>query len=188
MIIHRQQHEQPEGWPDAEMMEQAHADSTPVGSCMVCGHVAPFGVWNAKNPEVGVCRACKEAPDKMRKACEERAEAVNESILFAAKVHNLALQADLWRDEFLRIKALSPGPEIEGLCNRAISEITQRLDLIQQRDKAEKERDTLASQLAQAQQELFELQGDYLKLSSTCIDATARANRLEEQLAKHAKP
>lgn len=103
--------------------------------------------------------------ERYRRACEDRAEAANESMLLAVKVHNLALQADLWRDEFLRIKALSPGPEIEGLCDRAISDITQRFDLIQQRDKAEKQRDTLASQLAQAQRTIDETLSENTRLT-----------------------
>lgn len=37
---------------------------------------------------------------------------------------------DLMRDEFQRINALQPGPEIEALCNRAVSDIERNVPLI----------------------------------------------------------
>lgn len=49
---------------------------------------------------------------------------------------------DLMCDEFQRIKALAGLPlEAHTFCERAISGIKQRVPLIEQRDKAEKERD-----------------------------------------------
>ncbi len=44
---------------------------------------------------------------------------------------------DLMRDEFIRIKSIANDDEIKGLCNRAISNITQRYPVISQRDKLE---------------------------------------------------
>jgi hypothetical protein len=46
---------------------------------------------------------------------------------------------DLMVDEFLRIKALQPGSEIEELCDRAISDIRQNVPVIEQRDRLLKE-------------------------------------------------
>jgi hypothetical protein len=46
---------------------------------------------------------------------------------------------DLMIDEFKRIKALTKDTEIQGLCDRAISNTQQLVPVIVQRDKAEKE-------------------------------------------------
>jgi ribosomal protein L37E len=63
-------------------------------------------------------------------------------------------QLDLMRDEFKRINSLaqcsvdwSNAEEIKGLCERAIGNISQKVPLIEQRDKAEAERDNLKSSL-----------------------------------------
>jgi dephospho-CoA kinase len=54
----------------------------------------------------------------------------------AQRVEQLESTLDLMRDEFARIKALAPSEEIIGLCERAVSNITQHTSLIEQRDKA----------------------------------------------------
>lgn len=58
---------------------------------------------------------------------------------------------DLMRDEFQRILVLTEDAEIKGLCERAQKNIKQRVPLIEQRDKAEAERDQLKAQLAELQ-------------------------------------
>ena len=32
----------------------------PKSSCLICGHIKPFGVWNAEHPETGVCIECRD--------------------------------------------------------------------------------------------------------------------------------
>ena len=56
---------------------------------------------------------------------------------------NLLLQnkADMWRDEFTRIKALCHGKplewlEVEGICDRAMQDIRSNISLIDQRERA----------------------------------------------------
>lgn len=48
---------------------------------------------------------------------------------------------DLMTDEFKRIKALGVDSEVKGLCERAITNTKQWVPVIEQRDKAEAERD-----------------------------------------------
>jgi hypothetical protein len=62
---------------------------------------------------------------------------------------------DLMRDEFQRIRALNPSSEIMGICERAVSGITQRVSVIQQRDQAERERATLQARLAELVENAF---------------------------------
>jgi len=66
---------------------------------------------------------------------------------------NDAQSLDLFRDEFLRIKAISDNPEVIGLCERAVSNITQHTPILKQRD-------TLASALKEAEQERDEARKD----------------------------
>lgn len=54
---------------------------------------------------------------------------------------DLQNKADMWRDEFARIKALCHGKplewlEVEGICDRAMSDIRSNISLIDQREKA----------------------------------------------------
>lgn len=56
---------------------------------------------------------------------------------------------DLFKDEFLRIKACPDvSPEVTELCDRALSGIKQHISVLEQRDKAEKERDQLRAENA----------------------------------------
>jgi len=64
---------------------------------------------------------------------------------------------DLMNDEFCRIVALNPGPEITNICQRAMTIIHQKVPVITQRDDLLKkvfevgaERDQLKAELAQA--------------------------------------
>lgn len=61
-------------------------------------------------------------------------------------------KADMWRDEFMRIKALvyngdSTCKEIEGICNRALDEIESKISLISQIAISESINTALRSQL-----------------------------------------
>ncbi len=188
-IIHRQTHPEPEGWPDAEMMEQAH-EATSAASCMVCGCVAPFGVWNGENPSVGVCVLCKKAVEGYRRACEQRHEAVSESLLMATKIHNMESQADLWRDEFQRIKASAASlpvdqvyiNEITALCDRAVSDITQRVPVIQQRDKAENEVARLKAENERLRELALEQQVELARVNPENATLRARIAELEQEI------
>jgi len=71
------------------------------------------------------------------------AEADAAKMLGMATDLNMLLQnkADMWRDEFQRIKALCHGKsldflEIEGVCDRAAQDIRSQIPLIDQREKA----------------------------------------------------
>ncbi|MFP8968556.1 hypothetical protein ACKC9G_18385 [Pokkaliibacter sp. CJK22405] len=55
---------------------------------------------------------------------------------------------DLMADEFKRIKALNPGPEIVGLCDRAIRVTKQNVPVIEQRDRLESELNKLRREIA----------------------------------------
>lgn len=68
-------------------------------------------------------------------------------------------KADMWRDEFLRIKALCHGKppeflEIAGICDRAISDIRSNISLIDQREKAADEIARLRDYIDHAQRTL----------------------------------
>lgn len=52
------------------------------------------------------------------------------------------------RDEFRRIVALGPDPEILGICERAITEIEQAVPVVIQRDDLLKDKSTLRRALA----------------------------------------
>jgi hypothetical protein len=57
----------------------------------------------------------------------------------------LSDELDLMRDEFARIKALNSNSEINALCERAVTKITQNVSVIQQRDEAEEKLKALQS-------------------------------------------
>jgi hypothetical protein len=66
-------------------------------------------------------------------------------------------KADMWRDEFLRIKSLCFGKsleflEIEGICNRALDEIAAKVSLIEQREIVAQERDAMREKLWKAEE------------------------------------
>lgn len=74
---------------------------------------------------------------------------------------NLLLQnkADMWRDEFQRIKALCHGKpleflEIAGICDRAAQDIRSNISLIDQREKAADEIARLRDYIDHAQRTL----------------------------------
>jgi len=74
---------------------------------------------------------------------------------------NLLLQnkADMWRDEFQRIKALCHGKsldflEIAGICDRAMQDIRSNISLIDQREKAADEIVRLRDYIDHAQRTL----------------------------------
>lgn len=74
---------------------------------------------------------------------------------------NMLLQnkADMWRDEFARIKALCHGKplewlEIAGICDRAMSDIRSNISLIDQREKAADEIARLRDYIDHAQRTL----------------------------------
>jgi hypothetical protein len=54
-------------------------------------------------------------------------------------------ELDLMRDEFARIKALNSNSEVNALCERAVTKITQNVSVIQQRDEAEEKLKSLQS-------------------------------------------
>lgn len=56
---------------------------------------------------------------------------------------------DLMKDEFARIKALPCCPEINQICDRAVSEIEQITSVIAQRDELRKALVAVMSELAQ---------------------------------------
>jgi len=61
-------------------------------------------------------------------------------------------KADLWRDEFLRIKALTENPEIIGLCDRALTDIEQAVPVVARCETLEKENAHLRQELAHYKQ------------------------------------
>lgn len=74
---------------------------------------------------------------------------------------NMMLQnkADMWRDEFARIKALCHGKplewlEVAGICDRAMSDIRSNISLIDQREKAADEIARLRDYIDHAQRTL----------------------------------
>lgn len=76
----------------------------------------------------------------------EKELADSQKMLGMATELNMMLQnkADMWRDEFARIKALCHGKplewlEVEGICDRAMSDIRSNISLIDQREKAAEE-------------------------------------------------
>lgn len=78
---------------------------------------------------------------QIRKLQQELAD--SPKMLGMATELNMMLQnkADMWRDEFARIKALCHGKplewlEVEGICDRAMSDICSNISLIDQREKA----------------------------------------------------
>lgn len=96
---------------------------------------------------------------QIRKLQQELAD--SPKMLGMATDLNLLLQnkADMWRDEFQRIKALCHGKsleflEIAGICDRAISDIRSNISLIDQREKAADEIARLRDYIDHAQRTL----------------------------------
>ncbi len=83
-------------------------------------------------------------------------------MLGMATTLNMELQnkADMWRDEFQRIRAivydsdLHTNSEIAGICDRAISDIRSNISLIDQREKAADEIARLRDYIDHAQRTL----------------------------------
>lgn len=67
---------------------------------------------------------------------------------------------DLMADEFKRVKALNPSPEIVDLCERALRVTHQNVPVVEQRDRLETEVNRLRAQLASG---LEEKQADELE-------------------------
>lgn len=84
------------------------------------------------------------------------------AVLGMATTLNMELQnkADMWRDEFQRIRAivydsdLHTNSEIAGICDRAISDIRSNISLIDQREKAADEIARLRDYIDHAQRTL----------------------------------
>ncbi len=79
---------------------------------------------------------------------------------------------DLMRDEFQRIKLLTDNTEIIGLCDRAMSNITQRVPVIRQRD------DALAT-LSLTQSKLAAMEGVLRMDALWCFDNAEPPSELE---------
>jgi hypothetical protein len=87
--------------------------------------------------------------------------------------NHLSLQnkADMWRDEFLRIKALCFGKsldflEIEGICNRALDEITSKISLIEQRETVAQELNAMREKLWKTEEALQKI----IRSVPACVD------------------
>ena len=96
---------------------------------------------------------------QIRKLQQELAD--SPKMLGMATELNMLLQnkADMWRDEFARIKALCHGKplewlEIAGICDRAMSDIRSNISLIDQREKAADEIARLRDYIDHAQRTL----------------------------------
>jgi len=92
---------------------------------------------------------------------QHKALADSPKMLGMATDLNLLLQnkADMWRDEFQRIKALCHGKsldflEIAGICDRAMQDIRSNISLIDQREKAADEIARLRDYIDHAQRTL----------------------------------
>jgi seryl-tRNA synthetase len=71
-----------------------------------------------------------------------------------AKLEEVEAHLDLMVDEFKRIIAIVPNLEVEGICTRAITQTRQRVPVIEQRDKTERERDEAQARLKEAREVL----------------------------------
>ena len=96
---------------------------------------------------------------QIRKLQQELAD--SPKMLGMATELNMLLQnkADMWRDEFARIKALCHGKplewlEVAGICDRAMSDIRSNISLIDQREKAADEIARLRDYIEHAQRTL----------------------------------
>jgi len=96
---------------------------------------------------------------QIRKLQQELAD--SPKMLGMATELNMLLQnkADMWRDEFARIKALCHGKplewlEVAGICDRAMSDIRSNISLIDQREKAADEIARLRDYIDHAQRTL----------------------------------
>ena len=94
--------------------------------------IAELEAWGNK----AVARADRET-DKRKELEGREAAYVEGAAVLARRIAELEGQHDLMRDEFMRIKSLDgSSSELIALCHRAISEIEQRVPLIEQRDRA----------------------------------------------------
>lgn len=104
----------------ADICDCHNQQPKPMGKCTKCG--TNF-VGTAENPPPdGLCRYCEM--DRLKDAL------------------------DMQRDEFKRIIALGPDPEILGICKRAISTIEQTVPVTVQRDKFKSAASKLRNALA----------------------------------------
>jgi hypothetical protein len=109
--------------------------------------------------------------------------------MVTAKINVLTDHIDLMVDEFKRIKAVTYGnKEVEGLCDRAVSNTYQHVPVIVQRDTAE----ALATQLAT--DALTSLLGivctpaeGYLKAPQCLANDIGNLRKLEEAATKRAE-
>jgi plasmid maintenance system antidote protein VapI len=91
---------------------------------------------------------------------------------------NLQNKADMWRDEFERIKAIEFSKhgvvesEIAGICDRAMSDIRSKISLIDQREKVADENGGLCVQLAKAGAEIATLTTRFEKEQQASAAAT----------------
>lgn len=85
-------------------------------------------------------------------------------------------------DEFARIKSLTTNTEIQGLCDRAQSNIKQRVPLIEQRDKAESKVKELEAMVSQLKEQVTKLANDWDEDIARWADAM---DNLETDLALH---
>jgi hypothetical protein len=157
-----------------------HATTPDAGVCLECREAATLypetkrdlenaQQWLDSEPEWKA-----EFMERYRKACEARAEAQTNNTLLSVEVHNLQTSADLWKDEFKRIIAICrsyvSASEIVGICERAMSNITAHVTLIEQRDKLEAERDTLKREAEELRGKLRRAEATIDELNQNWID------------------
>lgn len=93
-------------------------------------------------------------------------------------------KADMWRDEFARIKALCHGKplewlEVAGICDRAMGDIRSNISLIDQREKA-------ADEIADLRKELEIISGYYNTLRAEQVEWVAeRMHHIHQAAARY---
>ena len=73
------------------------------------------------------------------------------------EVENLTDKIDLWRDEFIRIKTVTKNLEIVGLCNRALTDIEQKVPVVVRCEELEEENNKLYCEMIRWQEELLKI-------------------------------
>lgn len=110
------------------------------------------------------------------KTLQEKHVAESAKVLGMALELNLDLQnkADMWRDDFERIKAcaniddVDRNSEIKGICDRAMLDIRSKISLIDQREKVTDENADLRAELAI-------ISDHYIILRSELVETNAKA-------------
>ena len=83
-----------------------------------------------------------DCPECTKEAAAKQSQDYQKMLGMATAINmDLQNKADMWRDEFARIKALCHGKplewlEVEGICDRAMQDIRSNISLIDQREKA----------------------------------------------------